>query len=79
MLDALLGFAAGVSTDDLAGRTDGFSGADVQAVCKQAALAALREAVAAMGETENPEDLEVRIAPAHLDRALETVQASRDA
>ncbi|MFO8013182.1 MAG: CDC48 family AAA ATPase [Phycisphaerae bacterium] len=70
--------ADGVSIDDLAGRTDGFSGADIQAVCKQAALDALRKAVAAMGETENPEDLEVRIAPAHLDRALETVQASRD-
>ncbi len=71
--------AEGVSTDDLAARTDGFSGADIQAVCKQAALDALREAVAAMGEGQEAEDLEVRIGPAHLQRALETVRASRHA
>ena len=41
--------ARDVKIDDLVAASDGFTGADVQAVCKRAALDALRDAVAASG------------------------------
>lgn len=38
-----------ISVDDLAARTEGFSGADIASVCNHAALRAVRKAVAALG------------------------------
>jgi transitional endoplasmic reticulum ATPase len=67
----------GVDVVALAAATEGFTGADVQAVCNAAALAALREVVAALrpGETETT----VTIGPRHLAEALAEVKERRGA
>ena len=68
----------GVRIDALAAATDGFTGADIQAVCKRAALDAIREAVERKVRGKVPEDkLKVSVSPAHVDRALEVVRAER--
>ena len=53
--------------DELAERTEGFTGADVEAVCAHAARAAIRDAVAAAGGSEPAPPLVTR---AHLDEGL---------
>lgn len=63
--------AEGVSAEDLAAATEGFSGADVQAVCRGAALEAIR-AVLEKPEAQGQLPL---ITAAHLQRALESVRA----
>jgi transitional endoplasmic reticulum ATPase len=65
----------GVDVAALAAATEGFTGADVQAVCNAAALAALREAVAGLrpGEVETT----VTIAPRHLEEALAEMKDRR--
>lgn len=59
-----------VRLDELAAATPGFSGADIQAVCTRAALAAIREAIPARTTGEH----ELRITPGHLEQALESVR-----
>lgn len=44
--------AAGISAADLAARTEGFSGAEIESVCTKAALHAVRRAVAQAQKTE---------------------------
>ena len=56
-----------VSLDDLAARTDGYVGADIEAVCREAAMAAVREYVEASGKT--PEQLS--LAALHFRDALD--------
>ena len=62
--------AAGISITNLASGTDGFSGADIQSVCTQAALRAVRRAVS--GRVGKPaREVPVSIAPDDLQTALE--------
>jgi transitional endoplasmic reticulum ATPase len=62
--------APGMGTGNLAARTEGFSGADIQGVCAKAALRAVRRAVThKLGKPD--EDPPVIIAPGDLEAALE--------
>jgi transitional endoplasmic reticulum ATPase len=65
----------GIDVDELAGLTDGFSGAEVQAVCRRGALLAIREVIAAGGHSTN--DVPLLIRRDHLQRALKEVRAQR--
>jgi len=62
-----------VDLADLAARTDGLVGADIEAVCREAATAAVREHVeaAAAGEAGPVEDIE--LTAAHFEAAIEAV------
>jgi transitional endoplasmic reticulum ATPase len=68
-----------VDLDDLADRTDGYVGADIEAVCREASMAATREFI-------NSVDLEdvdgtvgnVRVTAEHFEEALDEVVASVD-
>ena len=64
-----------VNLDALVEQSDGFSGADVQAVCRRAALEVIREAIA-RGETAAAER-PLSICQAHLERALSEVRAQQ--
>ncbi|MEZ3115926.1 CDC48 family AAA ATPase [Halobaculum sp. MBLA0147] len=73
--------ADGIDLDELAARTEGYVGADVEAVCREASMSASREFITSMQEATDPEDFErslgnVRITQAHFDEALEEVQPS---
>ena len=62
---------------DLAAATESFTGADIQAVCKNAALEAIREAV--QKSSSGPAEKQtVLITKANIERALETVRANRE-
>jgi transitional endoplasmic reticulum ATPase len=66
--------AKDVRPEDLAALAETFTGADIQGVCKRAALEALREAVGAAGEPgRKPKVLVTR---AHLERAIESVRGN---
>ena len=69
--------ADNVDLADLARRTEGYVGADIEAVTREAAMAATRELI----EMSDPEDLagnvgNVRIGVDHFDHALEEVNPS---
>ncbi len=62
--------APGIAATDLASRTEGFSGAEIQGVCAKAALRAVRRAVEQV--RRNPaEEVRVTIEAGDLDAALE--------
>jgi transitional endoplasmic reticulum ATPase len=65
-------FSEDVRCDELATRTEGFSGADIAAVARNAAMTAVRRAVQAM-EAKETEEPEVLIRRQDLDDALEEV------
>jgi transitional endoplasmic reticulum ATPase len=69
--------ADGVSLDDLAARTEGFSGADVAAVCREAAVLAIREVTERYeaGEANEHAD-EVSVRTEHFEQALSGVDPS---
>ena len=60
-----------VSAKQLAARGEGLSGAEIAGVCNQAALAAVRRAVAAELAQEGEGSAKVLILPADLEEALE--------
>jgi transitional endoplasmic reticulum ATPase len=61
--------AKDVSIDDLAEKSEGYNGAEIQAVCTRAAWAAIREA---MGKPENGNgQLAIRLTARHLQAALD--------
>jgi transitional endoplasmic reticulum ATPase len=60
--------AEDVEVDDLAAETEGYTGADIQAVCNLAALEAVRDVLGAAQQQPAPEKLVIR--RAHLARAL---------
>ena len=61
--------AKDVSIDALAQKTEGFNGAEIQAICTRAAWAAIREA---LGTPENGKaTAEIRLTARHLDAALD--------
>jgi transitional endoplasmic reticulum ATPase len=62
--------AKGVSAKQLAARSEGLSGAEIAGVCNQAALAAVRRAVAAELAQEGAGEAKVLIQPADLEEAL---------
>jgi transitional endoplasmic reticulum ATPase len=66
-----------VDLDALARRTEGYVGADIEAVCREASMAASREFI----ETVSPEDIEtsvenVRVSMDHFESALDEVNPS---
>ena len=63
-----------VSADDLAERTEGFNGAEIQAVCTRAAWAAIREILQRDGQCNGT--TEVRITARHLTEALAELSES---
>jgi transitional endoplasmic reticulum ATPase len=66
-----------VAVDRLAAQADGFSGAEIQAVCRRASLEAVRAAINATKEGSDEVDCPVRITREHLLRALEEVRANK--
>jgi transitional endoplasmic reticulum ATPase len=63
-----------VDLDELAERTDGYVGADIEAICRETAQIAVREYV---GATDA--DVEsIELTMDHFERALETVEATDD-
>jgi transitional endoplasmic reticulum ATPase len=67
--------APGISTSHLAADTDGFSGAEIQALCTRAALRAVRRAVA--DRIANPGDEpEVIVGPEDLETALKEARVN---
>jgi transitional endoplasmic reticulum ATPase len=71
--------ADGVDLDQLARRTNGYVGADIEAVCREASMAATREFV----NSVDPEDIDdsvgnVRITMDHFEKALDEVGPSVD-
>jgi transitional endoplasmic reticulum ATPase len=64
-----------VNAQDLGTRTEGCSGADISAVCHQAALRAIRRAVhAGVGEDAVGRDPKVSIEAADLEAALQSIR-----
>jgi transitional endoplasmic reticulum ATPase len=61
--------APGVSLDQLAQETEGYSGAEIASLCRKAGLGAVRRAVLQLSVTR-PSEVEVRIEPDDLDTAL---------
>jgi transitional endoplasmic reticulum ATPase len=66
-----------VDLDDLAARTDGYSGADVAAVCREAAMLAVQDVAAAYeGELANDHADEVLLRQSQFEAALASVEPS---
>ena len=71
--------AEGIDLDDLAARTEGYVGADIEAVCREASMAASREFI----NSVDPDDVDdsvgnVRVTSEHFEAALEEVSPSVD-
>ena len=68
-----------VDLDELAADTDGYVGADIEAVCREAAMAATREFINSVEPEEAATSVgNVRVTSAHFEEALEEVGASVD-
>ncbi len=63
--------AEDISIDRLVKKTEGYTGADIAAVCNEAVMSAIREAIGE-GKAENPD--ETKVAARHMDMALEKVK-----
>ena len=69
--------ADAVDLDWLAAETEGYVGADIEAVCREASMAATREFIASVSPEEMGEAIHnVLISKAHFEEALETVSPS---
>jgi transitional endoplasmic reticulum ATPase len=66
-----------VAVDELAAQTDGFSGAEIRAVCRRASLDAVRAAINAAQEGRDEKNCPVWMTREHLARALEEVRANQ--
>jgi transitional endoplasmic reticulum ATPase len=71
-----------ISIDDLVARTEGFVGADIEALVREAKLAAMREFISRMGDRTDQERADaaanIRLTGAHFDAALDKVKGSLD-
>lgn len=67
-----------VVIDKLALATEGFSGAEIQAVCKRAAMETIREIIAQAGNSGEAQEARILITRTHLERALAALKAHRD-
>ena len=66
-----------VDLDKLARKTDGYVGADVEAVCREASMAASREFIGSVSREEVGESVSnVRVTMEHFEHALDEVQPS---
>jgi len=71
--------AEDVDLDALADRTDGYVGADIEAVCREAAMAASREFINSVDPAEVDDSVgNVRTSTAHFENALDEVGPSVD-
>ncbi len=74
--------AGDIKIDDLVARTEGFVGADIEALVREAKLAAMREFITVMGEKTDQERADaaanIRLTKAHFDAALDKVRGSLD-
>ncbi|PSQ62937.1 MAG: AAA family ATPase [Halobacteriales archaeon SW_8_66_22] len=71
--------ADGVDLDDLAARTDGYVGADIEAVCREASMIATREFITSVDPEEIGDSIgNVRVTADHFDQALSEVKPSVD-
>ncbi|PSQ50481.1 AAA family ATPase, partial [Halobacteriales archaeon SW_7_65_23] len=71
--------ADGVDLDDLAARTDGYVGADIEAVCREASMIATREFITSVDPEEIGDSVgNVRVTADHFDQALSEVMPSVD-
>ena len=69
--------ADGVDLDDLAARTEGYVGADIEAVCREASMAASREFISSVRKEEVAESVgNVRVTMDHFEQALDEVNPS---
>ncbi len=70
--------AEDVNIDELAERTEGYTGADIEAVCREAGMLAIREAIKpGMSKEEAKEVAEkLKITKEHFEKALEKVKPS---
>ncbi|WP_435063864.1 CDC48 family AAA ATPase [Halobaculum sp. EA56] len=69
--------ADGVDLDALASRTEGYVGADIEAVCREASMNASREFIQSVSPEEVDESVgNVRVTMAHFEQALEEVHPS---
>ncbi|MCS7121573.1 MAG: CDC48 family AAA ATPase [Archaeoglobaceae archaeon] len=70
--------ASDVNLDELAEKTEGYSGADIEAVCREAAMLAIREKVRhGMSREEiNRISKEIKIEKRHIEEALKKVKPS---
>ena len=64
-----------VALDDLAARTAGYVGADIEAVCREAATIAVRDHVTAAATDENAAVDDIYLTADHFEQALEEVDA----
>ncbi|NUC73039.1 CDC48 family AAA ATPase [Haloterrigena sp. SYSU A558-1] len=62
-----------VDLDELAAETEGYTGADVEAVCREAATIAVREHVRAEAEGEDRDVEAIVLTAEHFERALEEI------
>jgi transitional endoplasmic reticulum ATPase len=68
-----------VNLADLAAKTDGYVGADIEAVCREASMAASREFINSVSPEEVTDTVgNVRVTREHFDEALSEVQPSVD-
>ncbi len=67
--------AGEIASGELAKRTEGFSGAEIEAVCNRAALMAVRRAVAASGGDPNA-NAGVEIAAADMEKAVDEIASN---
>jgi transitional endoplasmic reticulum ATPase len=68
-----------VDLDVLAERTDGYVGADIEAVCREASMAATREFINSVSPEETDTSVgNVRVTMDHFEQALDEVRASVD-
>ncbi|MFP4627299.1 MAG: CDC48 family AAA ATPase [Natronomonas sp.] len=71
--------AEDVDLDELARETDGYVGADIEAVCREASMAATREFINSVDPEDASKSVDnVRITREHFEKALEEVGASVD-
>ncbi|RLM57409.1 AAA family ATPase [Halobellus sp. Atlit-31R] len=69
--------AEDVDLDELAGETDGYVGADIEAVCREASMAASREFINSVSREEVADSVgNVRVTMEHFEQALEEVNPS---
>jgi len=65
-----------VVIDDLAKRTDGYSGADIEEACNEAGLLAIRELLAQSGTPENAKEntMNMKISLKHIEKAMSNIR-----
>ncbi len=69
--------AEDVSIEELAEKTEGYSGADIEAICREAGMQAIREFIEREGHGNLKESIKrIRVHKRHFERAMEKVKPS---